>query len=212
MWERYCELAPAALLWVFAFAILWRVHKRLERLIAAHILDAAWTTADRRIGQAMEVLEGDILAPIFEELLFRLPLLVVFERAHGFGAIGLIAVSLVFGLSHLTNDHTNYDEVLAQKHADTKALKAAMAVAKKEQAERSKRITVLQVISSTLGGLLMGYAGLSLRSITACILIHIVWNLFAPAISRMLLTVYLFVRATITVLERVLHKNPHGKA
>jgi membrane protease YdiL (CAAX protease family) len=160
----------------------------LYRFIPARLLDkeklknlkyaVQWSKEHKLRIVLMTILVAGLYFPALEELIFRAPLIVIFDTLSGHAWIGILVSSVLFAVVHYSG-----------KFAVTgfEAMKE-MSIANREPEERvdrfeSKRENFIKVIkwgrliSSFLIGILLGYLAIKYQSLYLCFGVHAAWNL-----------------------------------
>lgn len=103
-----------------------------------------------------------IWAPTMEELLFRLPLLLLFERMDTWAQVGVIVSSVLFGACH----------ALFYDTCPGFVIRPVPIVLSPREYRQMRR----QIIVSTLGGLTIGTATVLSQRLWVPIVAHAIWN------------------------------------
>lgn len=150
------------------------------------------------------------LAPLTEEVVFRAPLLLLFDHLSENAWLGVSISALLFGGAHWRGtkiDITDIPEKRANGEAITDDTQAELELAGKEHARRVLISKILHVILTTPLGLAFGYYGVKHQSLWLCIALHAGWNLIGYPVYIILSGVLTFIGAVIyTIGELVVHK------
>lgn len=130
---------------------------------------------------------GVLMCPALEELIFRAPLIIIFEKMSSLAWYAVFASGVIFWLTHLiwipnklfTRKNFNYKNI--KLTIDPKLLR--------EENKRFVRFVVIKLISSMPVAIPAGYYGIRYQSIWIAFGIHLVWNL----ITYLSLLIYLLV-------------------
>lgn len=148
-----------------------------------------------------------ILAPTLEELMFRLPLLIMFPALSQEAWIGIWISSIIFGLIHWPGQKINpLDIFMALKNGEvvTDCVKTETdRIVKNKSGEMIYR-RLIHTLMATGAGVTIGYFGLKYQSLWLCVGIHAAYNLLMPIVvvlvMGMLSIVYLVIIFILVML------------
>jgi len=118
-----------------------------------------------------------LFVPAMEEVLFRLPLIVLFDEVSTISWVGIVASALIFGALHLKDSFV--EKVLQKKEEEI----TSVPITKKRKLVKS--LSGFGVI--TLLGCLFGFFAVQTDGLLKPFLLHAIWNLFAVFIRIFLL-------------------------
>lgn len=126
-----------------------------------------------------------ILAPTLEELICRLPLIIIFSGISSNAWWGILVSSSFFALIHYSGNKITLQEAIQMKEsgrAKSNDLRVVTEDIEKLQIRRIKIQRLVHVIVVFPLGILAGYYGIKYQSIWLSVGIHFAWNLIVPVI------------------------------
>lgn len=195
MIEKFYTFLPSFLIACFVLAgcvIYVRIRKRQ---LGEEKLDSISWAKNSHESQFLGFLLLLGVAPIGEEILFRFPLILLYDEVSG-AWMGIIISSVVFGAFHLQNIRFHQGVMLADE-TDTDSIKAETAKMGAEQPEEVRRRTVIQAIFCVGMGCLYGYIAVNTQSLWMSIAIHAAWNAIAILILPTIVVLFVILLALI---------------
>lgn len=134
------------------------------------------------------VLPTCVWAPFSEELLFRAPLLLLFDSPRSpYAWLGILISAILFGAGHrilglMTNATFKALELHKAGAGDDIGHLMRLAGGTEEQ-KPSKRARLIRFMTAFLPGIAYGYIALAKQTIWITIVIHLLWNLVLPVVG-----------------------------
>ncbi|MCX6815325.1 MAG: CPBP family intramembrane metalloprotease [Candidatus Aenigmarchaeota archaeon] len=132
-----------------------------------------------------------IWAPFVEEMVYRAPLILVFQSTTIYSWIAILVSSAIFGIAHWSSPTATMFDVFSEKEEGALETDDSIKELKKVEEKKGNVILrrVINVISGFTLGILCGYYGIKYQSIWVAVGIHVAWNLLAPVIIGMVLLI-----------------------
>lgn len=145
-----------------------------------------------------------IYAPALEELIFRAPLIIIFDTVSGYAWIGILVSSVVFGVMHYFGKFAVIGfEVIKETSIANGEPEEGVNDFESKRESFIKRVKRIRLISSFLLGILLGYLSVKYQSLYLCLGIHAAWNLASPfvlpIIGLIAVVIYFFISERISV-------------
>ena len=121
-----------------------------------------------------------IHAPVYEELIFRAPLVLLFDHVSESAWLGIFISALLFGASHWWGFKIIPQGLYAKPNVGEETSDNYLEEAKRLQDENKKTVLIQRVIQVCLTfglGLLAGYYSIVYQSIWVAFGIHSLWNI-----------------------------------
>ncbi len=137
-----------------------------------------------------------VLAPASEELLFRAPIVFLFEDLSPLAWYGVLASGLVFGLTHWSGNKISLNLLVKEWQADRHTSDSVSKELKRLAEERLKAVLALRtfhVLTASALGVVAGYYGILCQSLFVSVGIHAVSNLVLPTIFRVITIITIIV-------------------
>jgi membrane protease YdiL (CAAX protease family) len=203
--ERFELFQQDALILASISLVVFVYFKVLKKYYAAKVESLTWVSENKiKAFFLIHVPFFLIYAPVFEELLFRLPLLIFFDEdftAHTWVAV-LLSGTIFAGI-HWNKKRVLVGHILdAQKKGKLASDNIELAA---EQVREGNQKTVLimniiQVVFTFFLGVLCAYFCIKQQSIWTAVWIHFAWNLIVVfVLPNVVLIVYALFLITITV-------------
>lgn len=143
-----------------------------------------------------------ITGPALEELVFRGPLVIIFNQVLGYAWPAMIFSSTVFALMHCLGKTSEklFEGIklfLKEKGVDTES---DAEINETREKRTIKRMRIGRATASFILGMLTGYLGIKYQSLWLCFYIHAAWNLLMPVILTIMFILIMLAGATLWLL------------
>ncbi len=150
MWERMLDFTPSLVAMIFIFILLAGINWLAERLYGKKSKDAEWCFENFfKMFWLTKGIKTCVKAPVFEEMLFRLPIIILFPVLTVYAGIGIALSSVLFAALHWYN------------------------FPEKKAPER-----LMSLIPFLILGIICGLSGILLQTVWIAVIAHFMWNLF----------------------------------
>lgn len=213
MVEKLVSFLPPIIVLLFIVVILLC----FSRLIVSRLFDkeklkdpeyvAQWSKEHKLKTILISTLSISLYAPALEELIFRAPLIIIFDTVAGYAWIGILVSSVVFAVIHLFG---KFSEIIFEGTKEAFIASEELGEEEIDDFESSregfiKRVNRSRLLSSFLVGILSGYLGIKHQSLYLCFGIHAAWNLLFPLLLTILFLIVMlawtFISAKIDDLK-----------
>jgi membrane protease YdiL (CAAX protease family) len=157
-----------------------------------------------------------IFAPTSEELIYRGPIIILSGYLPEYKWLLIIISAIVFGIMHWYGAKISLHEIQQNEPSDGYETDNLKEISKTISDQKNKKTYILksaQVVSATIGGVLMGYYGIKYQTIWVSVLIHFSWNLFLLVLANLLqvvLLAYILVMRWVEYIRSQLSKKMGG--
>ncbi len=132
------------------------------------------------------VLSTSVFDPATEELIFRLPLVLLFSSVTSLSWVFIVSVSVIFGVFHW---NPSYRKLINAASEERGAFYQKSEEELKEIAKKGKDplwAKMIGVVQSTSLGVLCGYFAVKTQNVLVAYAIHAIWNLVMPVVLMMI--------------------------
>ena len=162
----------------------------------------SWFKENKLKAVLISTLSISLYAPALEELVFRAPLIIIFDTVSGYAWIGILVSSVIFAAIHrfgkigeiafetMKESFITNGELEEEEEIDDFELKRKNFI---------KRVNRNRLLSSFLIGILTGYLGVKYQSLYLCFGIHVAWNLLFPPLLTILFLIVMVAWTFISV-------------
>lgn len=201
-WLFWPEILPIAIIGVVIFIFLKIFTTILKKeLNSIYWLNRHKFMVDFFVSQPLAL----ILAPTLEELLFRLPLLLMFTSLTSDAWTGIWISSCAFGFIHIFGAKvTGMEVMLAYMMGQTQSddfKEETQRIALKTQGN----IVIKRLIAfvfTTGAGVLISYFGIKYQSLWLCVGIHAAWNLIVPGVMMIVTMLVVMILIQLGLMPR----------
>jgi len=183
--ERINQFLPTViiLLSISMFLFLY-LQILLRRAWKDKLKNVEWVTKNKwRVVLFAGVPFENIWAPVFEELLFRAPIIIAFGALSGYAWLGIGASAVLFSAIHYFGKHIYFLDVLEKSgngNNDTNNMAEMVSNLQKEKQGEMKFRKPAAIVATLILGIVAGYFGIKYQSIYVSVGIDAAWNLFMP--------------------------------
>lgn len=182
--ERILLFLPSILI-IGGIAIITYVYlKWITKKLGNNLKSVSWIEKNKlKISLLISSPSVYILAPAWEELVFRAPLIIAFGELSSVAWCGIIASSILFSLLHWFGNKVSMFEIFDAKENgenesdNLKDESTRLSLTMRKQIKLKK---ILHVLFTIPIGIISGYLGVKYQSIWICVGIHSLWNLIIP--------------------------------
>jgi membrane protease YdiL (CAAX protease family) len=180
-----------------AFALFHHLNRKYGKQSGS----VAWQKEHLGFLALVGILNNFIIAPFFEELLFRAPLLLLFPSLAGKAWLGILFSAVAFSLIHWPKSKEKFAVIIYRANEKNPSDSDDFSVNIEKTADKHRGkirfFCILQCILAFVAGILYGYLAISFQSLWPSIGAHIVWNLVVPFVLGISIQVILGVLAAI---------------
>ena len=129
-------------------------------------------------------------APAVEELIFRAPLIIIFDSISSTAWYGILISSLLFGLAHFFGKKVSMSDLFSARENNENESDDVQAETDRIHKKLGKIILarrIFHVFVTFLAGIVFGYYGIVYQSIWVSFGLHSLWNLIMPFIMPVLI-------------------------
>ena len=131
-----------------------------------------------------------ILAPTWEELVFRAPIIIAFSGLSQSAWYGILISSVLFSLLHWFGNKVTFFEIInardnGENESDNLEDESKRIARKMKGGVRLRR--ALHVLATLPTGILLGYLGIKYQSVWMCVGFHSLWNLLMPFVVLLII-------------------------
>ena len=207
MTERMVQFLPSILTLMGIAALVYVYLKLVTIYLGEHLKSIAWCKNNKwKVAFLIGTPAANIWAPVSEELIYRVPLIIAFTSVSRNAWWGILASSVIFASSHYFGNKVNLLQiVLAEKNGEIKTDDVEMEgnELQKAQAQDAWKWRLAHVVATLPLGILASYYGIKYQSIWLSVGIHFAWNLVMPIIMPFLgLIVLLICLAIMNIWTR----------
>lgn len=149
-----------------------------------------------------------VQAPIVEELIYRLPLILILDSTSEYRWTWTIAASVLFSLVHLPDNKF----LAGVKISQTKTMESDDLEAEADKIQTSLKTRIVRAVAVFPLGLLTGYFAVSTQSIWPSIAIHAIWNFLCIAgLQLIIILIFVTVGFVSEWLENRMLRKSHGE-
>lgn len=212
--ERILLFLPSILI-IGGIAIVTFLYLKLMiRKFGDNLKSIDWVEQNKlRVSLLLSSPNAYILAPTWEELVFRAPIIIMFSELSQSAWYGILVSSILFSVLHWRGNKITLFEILdAKELGENKSdnLKDESERLRQEKKKRVKLRKALHVLLTFPTGIMLAYCGIKYQSIWMTVGLHSLWNLFMPfVVVFIILSVFLIYTLFSSLWERA--KTVAGK-
>ncbi len=192
------ELPSFALLAVIAFALKF-YFKRFDKRFEKQLKSIRWQIENKtKVSWFYSTPRTLLYAPTCEELLYRVPLLILFSELSVFAWIGIVISSFAFGLEHYKGTKITFSEILLARSFRRIEIDDDLKVSSNELSRKLgwRLISARKwshVLFATVWGLLLGYLAVKFQSIWICVFAHFLANFAGPVMYAIAESIWILI-------------------
>lgn len=204
LFERFIHFRFQLLIIISIAAIGLVCLRILSGKLKEKIKNSEWVIKNRLklsliVGIPMEY----VVVPFVEELIFRAPIIILFQIINSSAWIGIVLSGVVFGLTHYFKAHIYFWDIEKKLKAGINIEEASVEFSKLNTGMIKSRKGI-SVIATGILGIICGYFGIKHQSILLSVGIHAAWNIIMPvAVLVFILLLNLFLLGVSMVYEKL---------
>lgn len=148
-----------------------------------------------------------LYAPALEEVIFRAPLLILFNGLSPAAWYGIVIASVIFSVCHWFGQKFTLTDVMEDKkegELPTGPVTEEIRELAKKEPKRALRRKIYHVIGTFPAGIFLGYFAIKSQSLWVAAGLHSLWNLAVPITSLFLMLIWALAVVVFHFLKRLL--------
>lgn len=181
--DRFYTFLPSilalTLIWCISF-LIWRTYKRCYGVDT--INSKKWLRKNKWKTSFMAIMLSCVSAPAAEELIFRAPIIIMFDQMSSAALYGIYVSSALFALVHLHGNTTLVTQIRIDEEGQSDDVRIELKRLLREKKRTAVIGKIIKVIVTFPMGILFGYYGIKYQSLWVSFGAHSAWNFFMPLV------------------------------